>query len=270
MDIRVYNPNKRSVVEADIHTWAKANSCDFVIEFHMNSDGNPQANGYETLVDYNQGINNITKALHSSLVKFGWRDRGVKYCNGGGGRDLQNPRLMRSVKINYALVELGFLSNQNDVNIFNRQIPNIPKVIYDICKQNGVKTLGIVYGHGNKDVGAVNSYGIQEAVQVRKLNFNNIGKEDELDMTKAELNKLLDDRDKQLVSKILRQVETEIVKKGETKNHWADLDFNELNEFLSKNEISIIADKRHNDLGSRGENIRMLNLVRKAIQNSIK
>ena len=100
------------------------------------------------------------------------------------------------------------------------------------------------------------------------LKLNNKG--EYLDMTKAELNKLLDDREEQLVAKILRQVETEIVKKGETSDHWADLDFNELNEFLSENEISIIADKRHNDLGSRGENIRMLNLVRKAIQNSIK
>ena len=86
-----------------------------------------------------------------------------------------------------------------------------------------------------------------------------------LDMTKEELNKLLDVRDNKLIQKI----QSEIIAKGETKNHWAGSDFNELNSFLEKNKTDKITKIAHNDLITRGEAIRIANLSRKATLKEI-
>lgn len=254
MDIVVYNPRANSVAKRNIGSWARVNGCDFVVELHTNSFNNPQANGYETLKDFSQPLTNRFKALHSAVAGLGWKDRGIKPCNGGGGRYLQNPRLVRRVGIEYALLELGFISNDRDLKTLKDNTSKIPKVIVDSLKSSGVKKLGVVYGHGANDPGAVNKHGDREASLVRKLNFTNI-KGEYLDMTKAELNKLLDERDNKLIQRIKEEIISPSTK-GENKNHWAEKNHKSL-----KDKNIEIHDKRFNDLTKRGEMFAMLDRI---------
>lgn len=327
MDIVIYNPNVNAFTSRNIHTWARNNGCDLVLELHLNAVSNPTAHGYETLKDFNQPNRKVFNDIHNAMVRKGWRDRGFKPCNGGGGRNLQNPRLMRQVGIDYILLEFCFITNANDMLTYDQNIDEIPKAIIDSCRNNGIRKLGIVYGHGGRDPGAVGVNGRREALEVRRINFtsvkreplptNSIGeitvtasklnvrvqpnasatsigfvyrtntrptfkkvgtwyqivfenqvgyvhadyvnfnksREDELDMTQDQLNKLLDEREKATIDKVLK-----ILRPGDSVgNHWSDGEFDEFNTRMIAKGESPLSDKRPQDVITRAEVVTMIN-----------
>lgn len=243
----IYPVNKRSVTAGDIGKWAKKNGCDLVIEVHFNAVKDPKSNGCETLTDYNQRDGIPIKNIHRELVKLGWRDRGFKPCNGGGGRSLQNPRLVRQEGIQYMLLELCFISNVNDMALFDKHMDTIPSIILKTARESGVRTLGIVYGHGGNDVGAEGINGRREAVEVRRLDFTSDKvhtetEESVLDMTREELDKLIDDK---ITSRVK---ESEVNTSGQSPDHWSESPFQSLQQ-----EGIVFHERRFNDYVTRGE-----------------
>lgn len=169
MKIVTYNPNLDCFAQRNIASWARNNRVQIVYELHRNAFSNPSANGYETLIDYRQRSIAVTNLHRRIIERTGYRDRGIKVTNGGGGRALYNSRQMFEVaKIPYCLLELGFMGNANDNSIFDRTIKTIEEVIVQLSRDSGLTCIGIVYGHGARDPGAV-ALGRREADDVRKI-----------------------------------------------------------------------------------------------------
>lgn len=259
MHIEIYNPKVNSVKAGNIHSWAQANKLQAVIEIHRNAFAQASANGVETLVDYRQKSVMMLN-LHKELAKLGWFDRGVKPANGNGGRQLQNPRLMWRAGIPYSLLELGFITNSKDNEIFDKNLSKISSIIISVAKASGIDRLGIVYGHGQGDPGAL-GLGRGEAEDVRKITFNqshSTEKGVEIKLTKQEVEKIIDDK--------LNTFKNELLNTPASTSHWVDKDFNELNEFLVSNGVDPIESKQHNAVATRAILIRIANLIVKAIR----
>lgn len=167
MNIVIYPVNIRSVHAGNCHTWASNNGCDLVLELHLNSATDPSAHGYETLKHTSATTTTAMQNVHNAMVGIGWRDRGIKTSS-----NLGNMNLMKNKGIPYALLEFCFIKNANDMAKWNANIGTIPAKIVNACKSAGVKKLGIIYGHGGNDVGALGLKGEKEAIEVRRLKFN--------------------------------------------------------------------------------------------------
>ena len=163
MQVIYYNSKKDAFRERNIHTWAKNNKLDYVIELHRNSFTNKTANGSEVLIHEKNNANNIDKAVLNSIISCGYLNRGFKKRG-----DLANINLMNNAKIGYSLAEIGFISNAKDNEIFDKTLQKLGQELYNNLKNAGVKRLGVVYGHGNGDPGAVNG-SRKEADDVRRI-----------------------------------------------------------------------------------------------------
>lgn len=263
----VYNPQVDSVRARNIHTWANENNLDAVYELHLNAFKQASANGYETFMQVGTG-SAFKRDVHQTLAALPWRDRGLKEANARGGIRLQNPRLMNSSRAEYLLLELGFITNASDMKIFDDNISAIEKILVEVAQKHGKKRIGVVYGHGQGDPGAVGN-GRREADEVRRISLNNAlspntsNKSDkgESDMKKAEVEKLIDAR----VAAIEKEMSERLAPKTPEGKHWVDPDFNELNAFFSSVGVDEIKSKDHNSICSRAIVIRMLNLLRRSI-----
>ncbi|OHW61366.1 N-acetylmuramoyl-L-alanine amidase [Andreesenia angusta] len=266
MEVVVYNPKLNCFKQGDIVSWARANKLDLVVENHRNSAGETSY-GYESLVDHYQAIPQSIVEVHRAMVALGWRDRGFVKRNGPEQKGHQNSRLMRIAKIPYVLLEHGFISNPQENQRYDSKLISIGSSIYDAAKRSGVKRLGVIYGHGQGDPGAC-KLPRTEAEDVRRISVAK--KKEEIDMTKEELNKILDERDRAITTKVLKEV-TSILSPGEVKGeHWVNPDFEELNRYLEANGVPAIMSRAHNNMCTRAEVIRINNLTRKAIESSQK
>ncbi|OHW62887.1 sporulation-specific N-acetylmuramoyl-L-alanine amidase [Andreesenia angusta] len=172
----------------------------------------------------------LAREILDELKKINPVDRGVKFGDFA---------VLRETRMLAVLVEMGFISNIGDSAYLANEQQRLAE--------------------------------LQATAILNHLNIKpNITGKDEIDMTKAELEKLLDDRDKALTSKVLREV-TRLLNPGDVKDgHWVDLDFKELNEFLEANGVPPIVSTAHNNTCTRAEVIRINNLTRKAIESSVK
>lgn len=90
---------------------ANAQELDILISIHLNSFSNENANGVETYSYRNSGTGyNYAKRVQAELVKIGWQDRNVKQANF---------YMLKNTKAPAILVELGFVSNKKDMDLFN-------------------------------------------------------------------------------------------------------------------------------------------------------
>lgn len=279
LHVEIYNPNINSVKAGNIGSWANANKLDGIIELHRNAVDNPQAHGYETILDY-KNINSFAKNVHAKMVALGWRDRGYKYANDGKWRNLSNPRKAREARqggIPYALLELGFIGNSNDNKIFDQNLVQMGNLIMKAAIESGMKRIGIVYGHGGGDPGA-GGLGRREATDVRKIPFNPsnlnskpqstpsestpnnpetaIKKEAET-MTKVEIEQLIDSK--------LKEFQSNLVNGPEIEDSWVNEDFNALNKFLECRGVEPITSKQHNTVVTRAILIRVAKLLADAM-----
>ncbi|MCM1404649.1 MAG: N-acetylmuramoyl-L-alanine amidase [Prevotella sp.] len=94
---------------------SNSNNVDLFASFHRNSSTNSAANGVETIVYNNASTKSVqaAEALQQALVNLGVQsDRGVKRANLSVLRETNAPAL---------LLELGFISNDQDNALFDRQ-----------------------------------------------------------------------------------------------------------------------------------------------------
>lgn len=109
------------------------NTYDYFISFHRNAFQPEKARGVETFTYINPGAKakGLAEKIQDSLVDLGFVDRGVKEANF---------HMLRETKAPAALVEIGFIDNTNDNNLFDNKRSEIIKVLAKaILSQLGIK-----------------------------------------------------------------------------------------------------------------------------------
>lgn len=107
--------NDRSVFE-------NRNAYDYFISFHRNAYEPEQARGVETFTYLNTGANSksLAEKIQDSLVGLGFVNRGVKQANF---------HVLRETKAPAVLIEIGFLDNSGDNNLFDAKRNEIIKAL---------------------------------------------------------------------------------------------------------------------------------------------
>jgi N-acetylmuramoyl-L-alanine amidase len=93
---------------------------DYFISFHRNAYLPEKAKGVETYTYLNPGAKSkgLAKGIQGSLVAMGFVDRGVKAANF---------HVLRETRASAVLVEVGFIDNRNDNNVFDSKRGEIIK-----------------------------------------------------------------------------------------------------------------------------------------------
>lgn len=106
----------------------------FVLELHMDSSTSPSAKGAHVIVDANLKPDKYDEALAKFISGiFPGRSQTLV-----GRNDLANPNRAQAAGINYRLMECGFISNANDVQMFHLRMDDIAKGILE-CFGFGVE-----------------------------------------------------------------------------------------------------------------------------------
>lgn len=107
------------------------NAYSYVIELHMDS-GAQSAHGGHVIIKAGLSADKYDNALVTNVIKKYFTGRSQYIV---GRDDLANPNRASARGINYRLIELGFITNAGDVNIFNSNVNNIAN---DILKSFGI------------------------------------------------------------------------------------------------------------------------------------
>jgi hypothetical protein len=127
LELRYTRTTDEFISLADRVKHANKIPADILVSIHMNYFGNSSANGVETWIDYGSTKSpEVAKKIHENLVKVFPVNRGVKVC-------ASNCRfyVLRYSNMAACLVELGFISNENDLAIFNNNKQAIADSIID-------------------------------------------------------------------------------------------------------------------------------------------
>lgn len=98
------------------------NVYDYFISFHRNAFQPEKARGVETYTYLNKGVKSkvLAEGIQSSLVALGFVNRRVKVANF---------HVLRETKAPSVLIEIGFIDNTDDNNLFNKKRNEIIKVL---------------------------------------------------------------------------------------------------------------------------------------------
>ena len=127
LELRYTRTTDEFISLADRVKHANKIPADILVSIHMNSFGNSSANGVETWIDYGSTKSpEVANKIHENLVKVFPVNRGVKVC-------ASNCRfyVLRYSNMEACLIELGFISNKNDLTIFNNNKQAIADAIID-------------------------------------------------------------------------------------------------------------------------------------------
>ena len=127
LELRYTRTTDEFISLADRVKHANKIPADILVSIHMNSFGNSSANGVETWIDYGSTKSpEVANKIHENLVNVFPVNRGVKVC-------ASNCRfyVLRYSNMAACLVELGFISNENDLAIFNNNKQAIADSIID-------------------------------------------------------------------------------------------------------------------------------------------
>lgn len=107
---------------SDRSNFENENTYDYFISFHRNAFEPEKAKGVETYTYLNAGEKSreLAESIQASLVILGFIDRGVKEANYHGLRETKAPAV---------LVEIGFVDNTGDNNLFDEKRNEIIKSI---------------------------------------------------------------------------------------------------------------------------------------------
>lgn len=110
------------------------NTYDYFISFHRNAFQPEKAKGAETFTYLNAGEKSreLAESIQASLVILGFRDRGVKAANF---------HVLRETKAQAVLVEVGFIDNSEDNNLFDVKRDSIIKGLAKAILEN----IGVEY-----------------------------------------------------------------------------------------------------------------------------
>jgi N-acetylmuramoyl-L-alanine amidase len=98
------------------------NTYDYFISFHRNAYQPEKARGVETYTYLNPGAKSkaLAQRIQTALVALGFADRGVKEAN---------YHVLRETKAPAVLVEIGFIDNTGDNNLFDSKRNEIIKAL---------------------------------------------------------------------------------------------------------------------------------------------
>lgn len=107
---------------------------DYFISFHRNAFQPEKAKGAETFTYLNGGEKSreLAESIQASLVILGFKDRGVKEANF---------HVLRETKAPAVLVEIGFIDNSEDNNLFDAKRDSIIKGLAKAILEN----IGVEY-----------------------------------------------------------------------------------------------------------------------------
>lgn len=110
------------------------NTYDYFISFHRNAFKPEKAEGVEVYTYLNAGAKakKLAHVVQKSLIALGFIDRGVKEAN---------YQVLRETKAPAILIEIGFIDNSKDNNLFDSKKNEIIKAISKAI----LSELGIVY-----------------------------------------------------------------------------------------------------------------------------
>lgn len=114
-------------------TFENRQSYDYFISFHRNAFKPEQAKGVETYTYLNAGAKakGLANKIQTALVGIGFANRGVKEANF---------HVLRETKAPAVLVEIGFIDNSSDNQLFDSKRDEIIKAITKaILSQLGIK-----------------------------------------------------------------------------------------------------------------------------------
>lgn len=105
---------------SDRSNFENENTYDYFISFHRNAFEAEKAKGVETYTYLNPGEKSreLAESIQASLVILGFVDRGVKEAN---------YHVLRETKAQAVLVEIGFINNTEDNNLFDAKRNEIIK-----------------------------------------------------------------------------------------------------------------------------------------------
>lgn len=90
---------------------------DYILEIHFNAGANKNANssttGTEILIHTSATPTGFEDAILNGLSAVGFRNRGIKRRS-----DLQNMNIMQKKGVNYALLEVCFIDDPDDMKLF--------------------------------------------------------------------------------------------------------------------------------------------------------
>lgn len=106
----------------DRSNFENRNTYDYFISFHRNAFQPEQAKGVENYIYLNPGAKSkgLAQRIQTSLVSLGFADRGVKEAN---------YHVLRETKAPAVLIEIGFIDNTGDNNLFDSKRNEIIKAI---------------------------------------------------------------------------------------------------------------------------------------------
>ena len=106
----------------DRSNFENGNTYDYFISFHRNAYEPEKAKGVETYTYLNSGVKpqSLSESIQASLVAIGFTDRGVKEAN---------YHVLREIKAPSALIEVWFVDNSEDNNLFDEKKNEIIKAI---------------------------------------------------------------------------------------------------------------------------------------------
>lgn len=106
----------------DRSDFENGNTYDYFISFHRNAYEPEKAKGVETYTYLNTGAKSqsLAESIQTSLVALGFTDRGVKEANF---------HVLRETKAPAVLIEIGFIDNSEDNNLFDEKKNEIIKAI---------------------------------------------------------------------------------------------------------------------------------------------
>ncbi|KZL93984.1 N-acetylmuramoyl-L-alanine amidase [Clostridium magnum] len=116
----------------DRSAFENRNTYDYFISFHRNAYEPEKARGAETYTYLNSGAKSksLAQRIQTSLVALGFTDRGVKEAN---------YYVLRETKAPAVLIEIGFIDNTEDNNLFDSKRNGIIKgLAKEILAQVGV------------------------------------------------------------------------------------------------------------------------------------
>lgn len=106
-----------------------------IVELHMDSDDNESAKGAHIIIKEGYSADEYDKALAEGLAKiFPGRSEIIKKRS-----NLANANRAAAKMYNYRLAENGFISNKDDVEIFNSKLDEIAKLYLSVF---GIKASG--------------------------------------------------------------------------------------------------------------------------------
>lgn len=257
MNLFIYPKERDCYTTGDLIQYARNVGAGFIIEIHQNA-ASATATGYETLVHTNAYVSPLINDIHNYFVNKSYVNRGIKRTS-----SLANCNRAMLLKVPYVLLEIGFISNSQNMDLYNKIVGSVGVDLKSILSKHGIGNCLIVFGHGGGDPGAVNgALGINERNNVRRIDFNSKVQGGTNDMTYTEVVKI--------TNNVMETNDRDGNRKYDANTHWAKPDFNELlNSGLYFNQMD--SNKPDYEIvATRGVVIRFINMVRKNLLALVK